>query len=406
MKKIGSFIYEVSILFSFLGMLFIPFSFRTIQIQSKITQLVFENLIIGIASYFDAIKIVNTEITSDSSTLYILVFILLILAPVLVLLMKLMKISKEKSIVLFQNIQLVLVFYLSLVMFKYGFDKVFKVQFYLPEPNLLYTPLGLLEKDILYWSTIGSSYSYSIFIGLIEIIPAILLIFRKTRTFGLVILVGVLVHVIAINFCYDISVKLYSIFLLLVSIVLLLPSMQVLFNFFILGKTAQLPTIPKTDFKIRTLKSIVLKTTFIAIIFLECLYPYLKSNILNADNSSKFHLHGAYEVINVTNLTFQKNVDSNTIKRLFFHRQNYFILQYQDDTTEDYYLETNQTNNSFTLIGYDGKKLKVVYNYSEIGKKLELHFVDLNVQITSKALNWKNLPLLQPQFHWTVDELE
>jgi len=210
----------------------------------------------------------------------------------------------------------------------------------------------------------------------------------------------------AVNFCYDISVKLYSIFLLLVSIILLLPSIQVLFNFFILGKTAQLPTIPKTNFKIGTLKSMVLKTIFIAIIFLECLFPYLKSNILNADNSSKFHLHGAYEVINVTNLTFQKNVDSNTIKRLFFHRQNYFILQYQDDTTEDYYLETNQTNNSFTLIGYDGKKLKVVYNYSEIGKKLELHFVDLNVQITSKAFNWKNLPLLQPQFHWTVDELE
>jgi len=201
MKKIGSFIYEVSILFSFLGMLFIPFSFRIVQIQSKITQLAFEDLIIWFASYFDAIKIVNPEISSDSSTLYILVFILLILALVLVLLTKLMKISKEKSIVLFQNIQLVLVFYLSLVMLKYGFDKVFKVQFYLPEPNLLYTPLGLLERDILYWSTIGSSYSYSIFIGLIEIIPAILLIFRKTRIFGLVILVGVLVHVIAINFC-------------------------------------------------------------------------------------------------------------------------------------------------------------------------------------------------------------
>jgi len=157
MKKIGSFIYEVSILFSFLGMLFIPFSFRIVQIQSKITQLAFEDLIIWFASYFDAIKIVNPEISSDSSTLYILVFILLILALVLVLLTKLSEnFQKKNSIVLFQNIQLVLVFYLSLVMLKYGFDKVFKVQFYLPEPNLLYTPLGLLERDILYWSTIGS----------------------------------------------------------------------------------------------------------------------------------------------------------------------------------------------------------------------------------------------------------
>ena len=406
MKKIWNFIYEVSILFSFLGMLFIPFSFRIVQIQSKITQLVFEDLIIWIASFFDSIKIVNLEITSDSTTLFVLVFILLFLALVLILLTKLMKISKEKSIVLFQNIQLILVFYLSLVMLKYGFDKIFKVQFYLPEPNLLYTPLGLLEKDILYWSTIGSSYSYSVFIGLIEIIPAILLIFRKTRTLGLVMLVGVLVYVIAINFCYDISVKLYSSFLLLVSIVLLLPSIQALFNFFILGKTAQLPTIPKTNFKIGTLKSMTLKTTFIAIIFLECLFPYLKSNILNADNSSKFHLHGAYEVIKVIDLTSQKEVNTNTIKRLFFHQQNYFIVQYNNDTTEDYYLETNQRDNEFTLISYDEKRLKVIYNYSEMDKKLELNFIDLNVQITSNSLNWRKLPLLQPQFHWTVDTIE
>ena len=38
--------------------------------------------------------------------------------------------------------------FLALQLLQYGFDKVFKHQFYLPEPNTLYTPLGLLPPDL------------------------------------------------------------------------------------------------------------------------------------------------------------------------------------------------------------------------------------------------------------------
>jgi hypothetical protein len=104
-------------------------------------------------------------------------------------------------------------YYLALILFIYGFSKVFKAQFYLPEPNLLFTTLGNLDKDILFWSTIGSSRSYSIFLGIIEIIPAMLLLFRKTSFIGSLIATGVLLHVVAINLLFYFCENLFTFFI-------------------------------------------------------------------------------------------------------------------------------------------------------------------------------------------------
>ena len=102
---------------------------------------------------------------------------------------------------------------LAFFLLKYGLDKVFKAQFYLPEPNTLYTPMGLLSKDILFWSTMGSSYAYSVFMGILEVLPAVLLFSSNTRLLGGIIAFGVLLNVLAINLSFDISVKVLSFYL-------------------------------------------------------------------------------------------------------------------------------------------------------------------------------------------------
>ena len=120
----------------------------------------------------------------------------------------------------------------SFFLFVYGFNKVFKIQFYIPEPNTLYTPLGQLSKDILFWSSMGSSHSYNLFMGLVEILPALFLLFRRTRMLGAVISFTVLLNVLMINFGFDISVKILSSFLLFLSLVILAPYAKKLFSFF------------------------------------------------------------------------------------------------------------------------------------------------------------------------------
>jgi len=403
MKKIGIFIYQLFLIFVILGVIFVPFSFQYFNYQPKITKLFFGNLIQFISSNFDSIYVANSEITSDSTTLYLLFFILFILAVIFKVLLYFSYFWKIHQNYIVRTIRMILTFYLSCIMLKYGFDKIFKAQFYLPEPNTLYTPLGMLDKDILFWSTMGTSYSYNLFMGLIEVLPALMLLYKKTRILGLFILFGVLINVVFINFGFDISVKLYSSFLLLICFLLLIPSLNRIFHFFILNKAVALPSHSGNDLCSSKTIRLGLKAALILFFFFESLYPYIQKNEFNDDIILRNPLHGAYEVIEIKKEDKQKNGRDLKIKRIFIHRKNYFIFQYADDTTEDFYLEIDSSKNQFILTNYNNKKIIMHYKYSHVSKILELESKNLGIVIYSRSLPWKKLPLLQPLFHWTVD---
>ncbi|MCV2485141.1 hypothetical protein OD917_09420 [Flavobacterium sp. SH_e] len=404
MKKIGSFFYHVFLIFALLGVLFVPFSFRYLDFQNQITRFLFEDLILFIGSYFEKISISNPEITSDSTTLYLLFLLLFVLAFAFRTFISFFDFWKINKNLILNTIQIVLLYYLACIMLKYGFDKIFKAQFYLPEPNILYTPLGMLDKDILFWSTMGTSYRYNLFMGLMEVIPALMLFYNRTRILGLFILFGVLINVVSINFGFDISVKLYSLFLLLICFLLLVPSLKKLAQFFILNKPSLLSPFKGSDLIFSKSKRFILKAILLLFIFMECLFPYIQKGNFNDDNSPRNPLHGAYEVVKIEEMITAKSTLNLHLKRIFIHRNDYLIFQYADDAMEDFYLETNSPN-ELTLKNYNGQKIKLEYKYSKDLKRLELYSSELGLKIHSKSLPWKKLPLLQPLFHWTVDEI-
>ncbi len=401
MKKFVVFIYQTLLSFAFLGVLFIPFSFRNWNFQYRVTMFLFEDVILLLAAQFDWIHIVNKEITSDSTTLYLLVFLLFCVAIILNLLFRFFNFWKQNHDKIFKIIQLVLTYYLSLILLKYGFDKIFKAQFYLPEPNTLFTPLGMLDKDILYWSTLGVSHSYNVFMGMFEGFPALMLLNKKTRILGLFIVSGVLVNVVFINFGFDISVKLFSSFLLLTSLILLAPSFKSILKFFILSRPTSLPYLTGQAIIASNVVRFSLKAIIIIFIFTESLLPYLKSGQYNDDKIPRIYMHGAYEVLSMVPIATED--DKKNIKRFFIHRNSYFIFQYEDDSMEDFYLEINTNQNEFQLTNYKGETLSLNYAYSKISRSLEIKSVTSNWVIQAKAINWQDLPLVQPLFHWTVD---
>ncbi len=403
MRRFGILAHQGLLLFALLGAVFIPFSFRGLQVQSKITQCIFEDVILSFASLFKLAYVANSAVSSDSTTLYLLVVLLFLVGVFLAVVFSIIHVWKRHSLRFVQAIHLVLTFYLSIVMLKYGIDKVFKAQFYLPEPNTLYTPLGLLDKDILYWSTMGTSHTYNVFMGLLEIIPAVFLLFRSTRIMGLFALAGVLLNVVFINFGFDISVKLYSSFLLFLCCLLLAPSMNALFHFFVLNKSASLACATGKNLVISSPKRIAFKTTIIFVFFVESLFPYILNGLFNDDNMPRNYLHGAYEIFEVTKNDEDANTVNLNLKRLFVHRHNYLIFQYDDDSMEDFHLEIDPDQHQFLLTNYDGEIIFLEYKYLETQKILELKSPDLGLTIYSKSLPWRDLPLLQPLFHWTVD---
>lgn len=225
-------------------------------------------------------------------------------------------------------------YFLALMLLIYGLNKIFKYQFYFPEPNLLFTPLGQLSPDILFWSSMGTSHSYSIFAGVIEVIPAVLLLFRKTRILGAFIAFAVLLNVLMLNVGFGITVKIFSSFLLLLSLILIFPFLRQFAHFF-MGKEVRLQAEPIPTLKNERYDRFypLLKGLVIGLILFESLGMYCENSYFNGDQQPKPFMHGAYEV--------QPNEEG--IKRLFFHKDNYFITQSFADEFRDYPLSWKGT---------------------------------------------------------------
>ncbi|HUS65943.1 MAG TPA: DoxX family protein [Kofleriaceae bacterium] len=133
--------------------------------------------------------------------------------------------------------------YLRLVlaysMMWYGLAKVFKSQFPAPSPGRLMQPIGDASPMGLLWTFMGASTPYTIFAGLAELIGGLLLLWRRTTAAGALILAAVLSHVVLLNFCYDVPVKLYSSHLLLIALFLVWPHAQRLVDVLVRNRATQ-----------------------------------------------------------------------------------------------------------------------------------------------------------------------
>ncbi len=193
-------------------------------------------------------------IYSDSRALLLHLLILVIPAAVFALVMVRSRFRERFGSYLYGSLVLVL----SLFLLFYGMDKLLLLQFPRPGNNLLFTRTGDLSREVLYWTSMGAAPRYQVFSGIIELIPALLLLFRQTRFAGLCVAFMVLMNVFFINIGFGVSVRMLSIYLVLLCLVLLWPYRQLIaalltLNFSQLEK-ARFPRSPfgKTAFAIFT----------------------------------------------------------------------------------------------------------------------------------------------------------
>jgi hypothetical protein len=119
---------------------------------------------------------------------------------------------------------------LAFALFGYAFAKVFPTQFSSLQSQQLAESYGQSSPMRLLWSFMGFSTPYTIFGGCAELLPAVLLLFRRTALLGSSIAFAVMLNVVMLNFCYDVPVKLYSLNLLLLALFLTLPETQKLLH--------------------------------------------------------------------------------------------------------------------------------------------------------------------------------
>lgn len=359
----------------------------------------FENLIYWTGTeVFGINNDFNTTISSDSIGLYIHVFNLFFISILLAFTWEL--IYKIKSVNLRKYFFIISSYYIALQLLIYGLDKIFKGQFFMPEPNTLFTNLGELTPDLLYWSTIGSSWNYSFFIGFIEVLVTCLLLISRTRLIGIILGIGVMVNVVAVNFSYDISVKIYSLFLLGILVVNFIPYITYLYKVLVLKKPAKFNEVKVLFLSKKPLFKKGMKTVIIVLFFTEALFPYLKYGNWNDDTSSRPIFHGAYQIISPKNKPNYTNW-----KQVFVHRKGYLIVKNKQNEMQDYHLSIDTINQILNLDRYDNNT-SFKLNYNQKNNSFTHLFGDIEnqkIDVLVNKINLKNLPLLNSKFHWTTE---
>jgi hypothetical protein len=138
---------------------------------------------------------------------------------------------------------------LSCIMFAYGTIKIFALQMPSPSVITLRRPLGELSPFSLLWNTLGYGTPYEVFSGIIEVAGAILVLYKRTRLAGLLIILAAMLNIIMLNYTYQVGVLITSFYIFLIAAFLLAPNARSLAGLFFTGTATnsfpQAPAFPQ-----------------------------------------------------------------------------------------------------------------------------------------------------------------
>ncbi len=194
---------------------------------------------------------------------------------------------------LLQFLVVALRYYLVFQMLVYGFAKVGYAQFPAPGYHRLIQPIGDASPMGLLWTFMGFSYGYNLFTGGAELLGGLLLLFRRTTTLGALVTFGVMANVMALNFFYDVPVKLLSTHLVLFSLLLLLLDGKRLLQLFFFNKSTQAVPLPDLfDHRWYKTGKIILKAI---ILIAPAALLFTLTRRSDSGRQSSAHLQGLYQ---------------------------------------------------------------------------------------------------------------
>jgi hypothetical protein len=215
-----------------------------------------------------------------------------------------------------------------------------------------------------------------------------------------------MLNVVAVNFGFDISVKLYSLLLLFLILYLLAPYIKSLYQFFFTSQTVAGRSTGDAVVLIRNrFLSTSLKWFIVGMILLEAFYPFIKSGNFNGDRAKRPYLHGAYEVKQFIAGKDTLEPANFPVKRFFIHKDSYMIFQGREDEMTDYKLTYDIDKYEYVLTDYQMHQTNIHFDYKEADSVLTLQYSNGGKAflIAGKVLDWRKLPALRKGFHWTVD---
>ena len=309
---------------------------------------------------------------------------------------------------LFYWLLVILRYYVAITMFSYGFFKVIKLQFPFLSLNSLIEPYGDSSPMGLAWRFMGYSTGYNYFTGFAELSCGFLLLFRRTSALGAVMTLIVSANIMAINYCFDVPVKLLSTTLVIMSLFLIFKEFGRYKNFFLLNKNAEAADIIPHRFQ-KKWKNIILCVLKYALIFYTIFFDLkyaLEAEKEYGSKAPKPPLYGIYEaktfIVNQDTLA-PLITDTTRWRKLVTGYAGYASVKLMNDSTRSFAFKVDTQKRTIIMNSFTDTVNKYVFTYSKPKKdsllikgtyKKNTIEVGLHREDESKFL------LVKRGFHW------
>jgi hypothetical protein len=296
-------------------------------------------------------------------------------------------------------------------MITYGAQKVIQSQFAPPTLDRLVTPFGSSSPMGILWAFMGVSKAYNVFTGAIELTSGILLTFRRTTLLGALIAAGAMANVVALDYSYDVSVKIYSTQLLLQAIVLIAPEARRLLDVFLLnralGSGEVRPLFRKRAFETG---SLVVRTLLVASFVAFTFHDVVETSKV-AGLAQRSPLRGVWEVNELTDNGVARpplTTDATRWRRAVFDNPTQMSSFLMNDTRTRYNSKLEEKTHTLKLRNREDHSDVMTLTYARPSPRV----LTLDGVVSGHALHAKcdlsdvyEKPLLLTRgFHW-VNEL-
>jgi hypothetical protein len=306
-------------------------------------------------------------------------------------------------------------YYIALIAFIYGIEKLFALQMYFPNLSQLATPLGDFLPMRLSWMFIGYSTPYQVFSGVMQTTVGLLLLYRKTTTLGILMGTAVFLNVMMLNLCYDIPVKIFSIHIVIMCLFLLVNEFERIVCFFVLNRPAAACNIYNFHFRKKWMRiaRVVLKIAFIMIAvglqFYNMIRYYESSH---TDTATKPIPRGIYDVavfaVNKDTIPISIN-DSVRWSDVIFDNFGYGSMKTSDTVFRQryrrayFYYEGDSVKHSISFKKMQGDSIAIAsFHYlMPDSNTVMLWGKQKNDSLFIKLKrNHRHFQLAEKQFHW------
>lgn len=187
---------------------------------------------------------------------------------------------------------------IALGLTSYAIAKLLPTQFPPLSPLALERRVGELTPMALLWQFMEYSRPYAFFGGLMEMVVVLLLCFRRTATLGAVLCLAVMSNVAAMNWAYDVPVKLYSTMTVVTAAVIVLYDIPRLFPIFLTGRSAPPPVHSFIHDRVSVRTRWLLKTVALGSVVLSSLAVMIGS--VRSDATPHGAANGAWDVTSLS----------------------------------------------------------------------------------------------------------